>query len=218
MVRKKIALSLKENFSPCDIKTEAKFTLENLMELYQKFINKKTLEGLSARSLKDYNTHFNYLMKYLLDTLGLPQSVELKAEYFNEYIAYMKLQKGLSNNTINIRLRTIRAFLRWLNKEDYIINIHSKIKLLKTPIDTVHPLSASEVKSLLKLCNLNTFVGLRDYTVMVLILDTGIRINELLNLKIDDVNLKTGIITVRAEIAKTRASRFLPLRSFSKLL
>ena len=53
-----------------------------------------------------------------------------------------------------------------------------------------------EVKKLLKAGDMATYVGFRDYTAMVLILDCGIRSKELVLLKIKDIDLKQGLLTV----------------------
>lgn len=219
MVKKKISINLESEFNPCTEKGNKKFTLSTMDKKYMEFIKIKTLQGLSLRSINDYNQNQGFLKTYLLEILGLEESTELKLQHINEYVSYMKFQKKLANNTINIRLRTVRAFLRWLHEEGYINNFHSKIKLLKTPIDTINPLSSSDIKRMLKACNLKEYVGLREYTIMIMILDTGIRINELLNITIDDINFNTKIVTVRAEISKTRLRRFLPISTkTSKLL
>lgn len=51
----------------------------------------------------------------------------------------------------------------------------------------------------------------RDYVVMLVILDCGVRINELLNVAIEDYNSKDRTITIRSETAKTRETRVLPI-------
>ncbi|MCB2297306.1 site-specific integrase [Clostridium tagluense] len=61
-----------------------------------------------------------------------------------------------------------------------------------------------EVKKLLKACGMPTYAGFRDYTVMVLILDCGIRSKELVLLKIKNIDLRQGLLDVRAEVSKTR--------------
>lgn len=194
MVKRTIKLTKDIDFSPCDSISEKIFTLNNFVELHEKFINLKVLEGVRERTLQGYKENFNYLNLYLFQQLGLGETVELKTEYFYEYMSYMKLQKSLANNTINIRLRTIKAYLRWLHNEGYISDFHSKLKLMKTPVDTVQPVKSSDIKKVLKAINLKEYTGLRDYAAIILILDCGIRIKELLNLKIEDINLKQKII------------------------
>jgi integrase len=70
---------------------------------------------------------------------------------------------------------------------------------------------------LLSLPNKNTFSGLRDYCLILLTLDTGIRPKEALNLLPADINLSSLEITVRKEIAKTKSSRTLPISPITAL-
>lgn len=72
-------------------------------------------------------------------------------------------------------------------------------------------LEEETLQKLLTLPNTNTFAGLRDYTLILLSLDTGIRPKEAFGLLISDCNFRTFSITVRAENAKTRVSRILPI-------
>lgn len=63
-----------------------------------------------------------------------------------------------------------------------------------------------------------TYVGLRDFSIMVLILDCGIRVGELCELTEDDIDLKNSMIYVRSEISKTRRYRQLPIGKQSCVL
>jgi integrase len=69
------------------------------------------------------------------------------------------------------------------------------------------------IKTLLKQPDRKTFTGIRDYAVIILTLDTGIRPKESLSLLPGDINLGHLEIYVRAEKSKTRISRILPISS-----
>jgi len=56
-----------------------------------------------------------------------------------------------------------------------------------------------------------TFIGLRDYALMLLTLDTGLRPNEALSLTTEDIDLDACCVTVRREVSKTRRMRILPI-------
>lgn len=121
-------------------------------------------------------------------------------------------QKEYKPCTINLRLRTVKCYLRWLYNEKFILeDISAKIKLVKVPKDTKEPLTVSEVKKILKVLDLAEYSQFRDYVIMLVILDCGVRINELLNVKIEDYNNKDKTIKIGSETAKTREARILPL-------
>lgn len=73
------------------------------------------------------------------------------------------------------------------------------------------PLNNNSVKKILRQTDTSTYVGLRDLTIMVVMLDCSIRVGELVNLKPSDVDLKSKFINIRSEIAKSRTFRQVPL-------
>ena len=70
--------------------------------------------------------------------------------------------------------------------------------------------SEESIRKLLSAIDRSTFSGLRDYCFCLLLLDTGLRPSEALQLRIADVNFETNAIRVRKEYAKTRQERYLP--------
>jgi integrase/recombinase XerD len=68
-----------------------------------------------------------------------------------------------------------------------------------------------QIKALLKAPNKKTFSGYRDYVMMLVLIDTGLRIGELTALKVSDIDFRLQQITVRWEIAKTNRTRIVPI-------
>lgn len=215
MVRKKIILSNKDEIEPllkenCTLNYE--FTFMDYFKLHEQFTDMKVLEGLASRTLSDHKKHMEMFKKYVLEEKRLQLDRYVEIGTFYEYLAYMKLQKGLNPSTINIRLRTLKCYLKWLYEEKYLNEDYSiKLKIMKTPEDTIRPLSESNIRKMLKMPNLKTYSGLRDFTTMIVVLDCGIRVSELLNLTVNDVDFKIGLINIRGEIAKTRGHRSVPI-------
>lgn len=196
--------------SDSDLSSHQNVANFNLSDVYQHFLKQKSIQGLTERTISDYNLHFQYLLNYLGD---MPIH-ELNAEKLFEYTNWMLQEKHLSPMTVNVRLRTLRSFLRFAFYENFIkIPLYSKIHLLKTETDTIKPLTQMEIQLLLSKIDISSFVGFRDYVMICTLLDTMVRISELLNIKRDDVNLKDGLIFLNASITKTRKSRVVPLSS-----
>lgn len=212
MAKRKVRLNHITNLKRIG-RTTDNITISQFFELHETFMSEKELENLRERTLVEYRTHLRYFKKYVeSETDFLRNDLPLNSDIFKSYIYYMTFEKKYSPFTVNLRLRTLRAYLRWLYTNRYIEeNIALKIHLQKTPDDARKPLSSVEVKKLLNACDLNTYTGFRDFTLMLLILDTGVRIGEATELKISDFDLREGLVTIRAEIAKTRVSRVLPI-------
>ncbi len=178
--------------------------------LTDKFIQCKKLEGLRVRTIENYETTFRYCKEFAYQS-GKNRGA-VTEDFFRDYIYYMTFEKSYSPFTVNIRLRTIKTYLNWLYSEKYINNnLSLKIKLLKTPVDKVQPMANSDIKRLLDTCDFTTYTGFRDFCVIILILDTGIRVGELVQLVIDDVDIKNCFIRVRSEVSKTVTERCLPI-------
>lgn len=216
MGKKKINYQFKDTFKTevqNDWVEKEKITFQDFVELHDTFMDDKALERLEERTLKEHKINLNYFLEYVKTAIQSNiNSVAVDSQLFKTYLYYMLHEREYSSFKVNIRLRTIKCYLKWLHENKHIEeNINIKLKLVKTPLDAVKPLTDTEVKKLLKSCDMTTYAGFRDYTAMVVILDCGIRSKELVLLKIKDIDLKQGLLTVRAEVSKTRVSRQLPL-------
>lgn len=170
-------------------------------EALQEFILKKQAEGKSERTISDYR---NFVRRFFAEyPSAWPDN--LKAA------AYQHLAEKVSPATYNLRLIYLRAFFQYCLQEGYI-NANPLIGFKRKKVsDRFVNLDLETLKALLDLPNRKTYTGLRDYALILLTLDTGIRPSEALSLMPEDVNLKAATVTVRPEIAKTRTPRILPL-------
>lgn len=113
--------------------------------------------------------------------------------------------KGLSGHAINCYLRAIRAFWSWLVHEETILsNPFAKVRIPKPPKKVIPSFSESQIQALLGVIRTSTPVGFRDWTMILTLFDTGMRASELVNLKLEDVNLNDGIVKVYGKGAKER--------------
>lgn len=185
-------------------------TLQEFYSLHDDFIRDKTLERLASRTISDHKKHMQYFQTYACGEYQPHDRIE--KNMFKNYIHYMIDDKHLKPCTINLRLRTLKCYLNWLFANGHIKeNIAPYLALVRVPQDTIQPLTKSEIRKMLDSCNLKTYSGFRDYIIMLVILDTGIRINELCETKLGDIDTKNMLLRVRAEVSKTRIERPLPL-------
>lgn len=185
-----------------------KLTMEQVIDLV---IAGKSAEGLRERTLRDYRKDWEYLVTGLGKNYEIETVDELSPQIFRDDINYLKYDApkydghkyiqseqgiGLSDTTINIRLRVYRAMFNFLQREDLIeVNPMSGVRLLKQDIDLTNCFIDDEVKEVLREPNQRDYVGFRDYVAMVLLVDRGIRANELLGLRAGDIDFQTRFIT-----------------------
>lgn len=208
-------------------KSYPKLTQQNAVDMV---VSGKRTEGVRERTLKDYVKMWEYFTDWLNDNYEVDYINDLTAEVFRNYINYMKYDKrkysghkyinaekqgvGLSETTININLRCLKALFNWLYREDLIeVNPMENVKILRqdNKDDLTNALTDNEVKDILAIPNKRDFVGYRDFVAINTLLDSGLRSQELLSLRADDVDFKTRFITVKSSESKNRKIRLVPI-------
>ena len=120
--------------------------------------------------------------------------------------AYMMELKedGKSKATINRKLSSIRAFYRYLLKQDAIkVNPTEDIKSPRVERKELEYLTIEEVETLLEAPD-DSIKGLRDRAMLEVLYATGIRVSEIIELRMQDVNLRMGFITCSGEHGRAR--------------
>lgn len=213
---------------------EKRLTLQQALTL---FVRAKETEGVRPRTVREYINHIGYLTDYLTEEVGVQEAYldDLTGDLIREYINFMLTQKrrydssigrqdktvGLSANTVNIRLRTLRTMCRFWHEEGYTeTNPMKNIKPVKTDQeDEVPGLSDAELEVIFASFDETQFAEWRDKVLCTLLLDTGLRINEAVSLTIDRIDFRVYTIYVPSQIAKNRRNREVPIsREVAKLL
>ena len=169
-------------------------------EALQQFMFWKQAEGKSERTLLDYHCSISLFFK------RFPQA------YRQELLktsAFEHMSQPVKPATYNLRLIYLKTFFIWCIKEGiFTENPLEGFKKRKDEGRTVN-LDNDTLINLISLPDKRTFSGLRDYTLILLTLDTGIRPGEAYNLLKDDINFKSLEVYIRQEVSKTRTSRTL---------
>lgn len=173
----------------------------NYLELFVEYL---TVElGLSENTRAAYLRDLRLLQKYL----GLQSEDDLAAVTRRQLLTYMKQLKndGKSPATIARKLASIKAFYRFLAAERYISsNPAEVIEAANKGIHLPKVLSVEEVDALLDEPNLGTIEGFRDKTMLEVLYATGMRVSELLNVPVSNVNLQMKYIIAFGKGSKER--------------
>ncbi len=174
---------------------------EFIENLKQRQASQNTLASYQ-RDLIQFNNYFEKQGKKIFD---------LTKEDMKEYVNHL-ISDGKSNSTISRSAASIKSLYRYLiNKKLAEVNIADDVKLPK--VDRKEPmiLTDSEIEKLLEQPDTNELKGQRDKTMLEILYATGIRVTELISLKVDDVNLTNGFIKVK----KKNSERHIPLGKLS---
>ena len=183
------------------------------MESYvNEFINYLAVErGLAQNTLESYGRDLRQYQTFLQNS----QLDFLQNSNRDTILSYLNnLQvKGRAVSTISRNLAAIKSFYQYLVRERHLekdpaVNLESPKLEKKLP----KILSIAEVEELLKQPNTIQPTGLRDKAMLELLYATGIRVSELINLNISDVNLDMGYIKCYGKGAK---ERIVPLGSIA---
>lgn len=181
--------------------------MDNLLDNYKQFLESK---NLSSNTVSSYIYDINSFKDYLYEDYDLEINETKKAQILTYLI---KLQKqGKSSSTISRTISALKNFFDFLKKEKLImdnpaISIHSPKQIKKTP----QVLSENEVSLLMNQPDTNTFKGSRDSAILELLYSSGIKVTELINIKIQDVNLNAGLIVIEG-----LKERLVPLNTYAK--
>lgn len=183
------------------------------MESYvNDFINYLAVErGLAQNTLESYGRDLRQFQTFLQNS----QLDFLQNSNRDTILSYLNnLQvKGRAVSTISRNLAAIKSFYQYLVRERHLekdpaVNLESPKLEKKLP----KILSIAEVEELLKQPNTFQPTGLRDKSMLELLYATGIRVSELINLNISDVNLDMGYIKCYGKGSK---ERIVPLGSIA---
>jgi integrase/recombinase XerD len=124
-----------------------------------------------------------------VNSIGVPQIRQFIA-YLQELRAWQKhptiepRTRGLSGHSIDTYLRAIRAFWTWLAAEEMInTNPFPRVKFTQPPKKVIPTFTEAQLRSLLGVFDRTTSLGMRDQAILLLFLDTGIRVLELVNIE-----------------------------------
>lgn len=145
------------------------------------FLDAKRIEGCSERTIKYYQTTIKHLLSQTTVEVR-----KLTTEDMREYLSNYQKRNNCSNVTIDNVRRNISSFFSWLEEEDYILKSPMKrIHKIKTKVVVKNIISDEGIEKLRDNCKEK-----RDLAIIDLLYSTGIRVGELVNLNIDDIDLE----------------------------
>ena len=169
----------------------------------QEFVNYVLIEQkLSVNTMKAYLTDLNQFRDFII-TNHIDDFKKIKHDDIIQYIEYLNSSQ-LNPKTINHKLTSIRLFYRYLYQEKIInFDMSETINLLKTQKTLPHVINTDEVTGLLDINCKNAF-DYRNKAMLELLYATGLRVSELCNLKLNDLNLDMCVVRCMGKGNKER--------------
>ena len=179
-------------------------------------------EGKSPRTISWYSANLHQFRAYVLNRHLSENVNSIDTKLIREYILFLMAKRRfenhpynlptnepLSSSTVHGHVRTLRAFSNWLLKEKLTdTNFTAGIKPPKIVKKVVSTLSDEEITQILNTFNPTSHSEMRNKVMFMLLLDTGLRIGELISLKLDDIHIDEGLMKV---MGKGKKERMVPI-------
>ena len=159
---------------------------------------------ISPRTIATYSTSVTQLEAYLADH-GMPTAVpRIAREHVEAFIADLLNHKAAA--TAHNRFRGCQAFFAWCLEDGEVkVNPMARMRPPRLPEAPPPVLRETELRKLLDACERDkTWAGRRDEAIIRTFIDTGIRRGELLGLRLVDLDLDSGLLTVTGKGSRTR--------------
>lgn len=177
--------------------TDALSTLSHVME---QFTLMARVEGRSKKTLELYAWVFDHFLPFIGDRkLG-----DIHPGLMRQYLAHLQ-ERGFKPASLGMQYRVLHAFFNWLRREGLIAsNPMDGISPIRQPKQYPFVLEEHQLKALLGACEKSTLHGARNYAMLLLFVDCGLRLNELISLRLSDVSLAQRSLKVHGKGARDR--------------
>lgn len=187
----------------------------------QRFFTDRLISQLCAapNTIASYRDTFRLLFKYTQDNAGItPTNLHVShidAQLVSKFLTFCEVERSNSVRSRNTRLAAIKSFFKYVSINEPQLLMHCQ-KVLAIPSKRFEKriidfLDHQEIEALLASPDLSTWFGRRDRTLLLLMVQTGLRVSEVISLKVSDIELGTGA-HLRC-CGKGRKNRATPLRS-----
>jgi integrase/recombinase XerD len=196
----------------------------NVATLIERYFTERLMRqrDVSAHTIASYRDTFRLLFTFAQARLRKPPSAlvldDLDAPFVNAFLGDLEKKRGASIRTRNVRLTAIRSFFRFVSFEEPargdLIQRVLAIPNKRHDKRQVHFLMRPEIEAILAAPDRKTWLGRRDHTLLLLAVQTGLRLSELIDLDRDAIHLGAGA-HVRC-VGKGRKERCTPLTKHAR--
>ena len=165
--------------------------------------------GLSEDTNKYYLGHLTVYRRFIENVLEETAPISPTQRHLDAFIDYRTNTLGYGMNGVKTSIRAIKrysSFIHSLGRSD--IDELASFTMPKSSDNIIETFSETDIRRLLSVCDTQTFVGYRDYVIINFLLDTGVRLRELVDIRLEDVNMADGFVSI---LGKNRQYRTVPL-------
>ena len=192
------------------------------------FVLTARTDGKSPRTVEYYEGNLRRFLWYC-ERQSWPDDVRLITEWhIREFLAYVASEVhrwGLNGNgsessrrqasysTVHHYYAVLKAFFNWCVMEGFLTESPvAKVKMSNPKLKVIQPYAAEEIARMLAVCDYDyqhnaRFLGSRNRAIILMLLDAGLRVSEIANIALEDIDTERGWIKVRGKGDKERVVR-----------
>jgi Site-specific recombinase XerD len=181
-----------------------------LSEAIQQFLEVRELDNCSPKTLKTYEQRLRYFSTWLLEAHSIDDTERLKLEHLRGWMAHLKKTPtyrgdSLSDESIHSYGQSLTTFCHWLETEEILEKpITPRFKLPRMEKKFIPTYTEEDVKKLLDACEESEYnepdirkaLTARNRAIVTLLIDCGIRLNELVGLRLGDIDRNSHVLLV----------------------
>jgi len=200
----------------------------SLKSLVKGYLLTQQTEGKSPNTVEYYKGILNRFLWYAAKEQWSDDVRLLNEWHIREFLGYVRIEakrwakegNGSESSSHQASLRTVhhyysalRAFFNWVVKEGFLpVSPLAMVKVPKPKPRVIQPYSPEEIKKMLQVCDYDyqhnsKFLGSRNQAMILILVDTGVRLSELANMKLQDIDTERGWIKVTGKGNKERIVR-----------
>ncbi len=142
---------------------------------------------LSDKTTRNYEKQIQYLLNFLQAEHELEELEQVAPRHIKEFLAAVS-KKGRKPSYVNDLLKAFKVFFRYLKDEGYSNKaVTDAVRNVKEPKIIIKTFNPTQIKGMLAHYNGRDYLSIRNRTMIAILFDTGIRLNELMTLAAKDI-------------------------------
>lgn len=158
-----------------------------ISELKKEFLFDCEVRELSAKTIRNYEKQLKHFEAFLRGSCGVELLEDLKPIHIKQFVAMLQ-KRGCKPSYTNDMLKAVKVLCGYAYREGYTEELITKrVKNVKEPKVLIHTFNTDEIRSMVQYYKKDDFLSVRNKLIIMMLFDTGIRINELVTMKPEQI-------------------------------
>jgi integrase/recombinase XerD len=174
-----------------------------VVDLLEEYVLVLRSANRSPRTIDSYRTYTDRLSRFFAESEREDEIATVTASDLREFILW--LQDRYAPQTVQNTYQGVRTLILWAKEEELLENDPTRrIAIPKVPRLEFDVFSVEDIEKMLRFWDTRSLVGSRNFAIIILLFDSGIRLGELVGLRVEDLHFDEGYISVFGKGAKYR--------------